>query len=454
MAGASKFHLSKQKAALLLRLSLALLYLVITGTVSLVTFATVRQQVAGSELLPDFIVKEHTQSGSSNTTQAKGESLPVWTGTKRVTFLFLGIDERAQKDDFWRTDTMIIATLDPVTMQVGVLSIPRDLWVTIPGFTEGRINTANALGDAYDYPGGGPALAMKTVEYNLGTPIDYYVRVNFQGFVDLVDLIGGIDIDVPEEIDDPYYPDYKYGYDPLHIDPGPHHFDGEEALKYARTRHTSGGDFDRARRQQQVIGAILQRISERQMLPKLAAQAPQILKSVGDSVQIDPQLKLDEIIALANLVVQNVKPEDIHYQVIDESCTLPKTTPDGQMILVPLRDRIRQVRDRAFGLRGDKSQQTVVEEAATVSVLNGTTTTGLAYSTSDYLKANGLDVEAYSNADRQDYDTSLIILNRDEPATAARLLELLKLPNSAIVNGSNPTAPYDVVVILGADYQP
>ena len=109
---------------------------------------------------------------------------------------------------------MILATLDPVTMRVGVLSIPRDLWVHIPGYTENRINTAHMLGDAYDHPGGGPALAVETVEYNLGVEIDYYVRFNFQAFVEAVDRIGGIDIDVPEDINDPQYPDYNYGYDP------------------------------------------------------------------------------------------------------------------------------------------------------------------------------------------------------------------------------------------------
>ena len=101
---------------------------------------------------------------------------------------------------------MIVGTLDPVTMEAGVLSIPRDLWVPIPGYTEGRINTAHAIGDAYDHPGGGTALAVETVEYNLGIEIDYFVRVNFQGFVQLVDAIGGIEMEVPETIDDPQYP--------------------------------------------------------------------------------------------------------------------------------------------------------------------------------------------------------------------------------------------------------
>jgi LCP family protein required for cell wall assembly len=347
---------------------------------------------------------------------------------------------------------MILVTLDPVTMRGGVLSIPRDLWVHIPGYTENRINTAHMLGDAYQHPGGGPALAVETVEYNLGVEIDYYVRFNFQAFVELVDRIGGIDVVVPEDIVDPLYPDYNYGYDPLYISAGPHHFFGEEALKYARTRHSTGGDFDRARRQQQVITAIFDRVTSFNLLPQLAIQAPDILNILENSVKIDPKLQLDEVIALANLGTQ-VDLDNISFRVIDESCTLFKVTPDEMMILVPLRDKIREVRDEVFNLNSNNGQQdTVEEEEASVSVLNGTTTSGLAYSTSQYLTANGIRITSYDNADRQDYDTSLLILNREKPLTAIKLLSLLDLPQSVVVNGANPTAQYDVVLILGEDY--
>ncbi len=437
--------------ALLIRIGIVLIFLIVTGVAGWATFMQVREQVAGSQILPDFTVK--TREESPNVSRVEGETLPVWTGTDRVTVLIMGVDERAQEDDYWRTDTMIVGTFDPVTMEAGVLSIPRDLWVPIPGYTEGRINTAHAIGDAYDHPGGGTALAVETVEYNLGIEIDYFVRLNFQGFVRLVDAIGGIEIEVPETIDDPQYPDYNYGYDPLYIEAGTHDFDGEMALKYARTRHSTGGDFDRSRRQQQVILAILERVTHLNMLPKLAQRAPEIVKTIEDSVKIDPNLQLDEIIALANLAVKVDTEEDIHFRVIDESCTLFKTTPEGDMILVPLRDEIRAVRDEVFGYdNGEETADSVAEEEATISILNGTYTGGLAYATTEYFEANGLSVAAYDNADRQDYASSLIILNRDKPHTAAEIRALLDLPQSAVVNGANPTAAYDVVVILGLDY--
>jgi len=437
---------------LLINLGILLIYVLLTTVAGFAVFVKVRQGVSVSEILPEFTIQQPEQE-SPNVGRVEGETLPVWTDTDRITVLIMGIDERAQETDYWRTDTMILGTLDPVTMKGGVLSIPRDLWVHIPGYTEDRINTAHFLGDAYKHPGGGPALAVETVEYNLGVDIDYYVRFNFQAFIELVDRIGGIDIDVPETIHDTQYPTPDYGYETFHVDAGPHHFYGEEALKYARTRHTNGGDFDRARRQQQVIKAIFKRITGADMLPKLAAEAPEMLQILEKSIKIDPKLRLDEIIALANLARRVNLDEDVAFRVIDETCTLFKTTPDEMQILIPLRDEMRRVRDEVFGLRMTNGDvETLTEETATISVLNGTQTAGLASTTSQFLEANGLTVAAYDNADRQDYDTSLVILNRDKPLTAQHILSVLKLPQSAIVHGNNPTAAHDIVVILGADY--
>ena len=102
-----------------------------------------------------------------------------------------------------------------------MLSIPRDLYVQIPGFAgRDRINTANFKGDAQKLPGGGPALAMKTVTANLGIATDYYLRINFTAFETFIDELGGIELDVPKTLDDPTYPDCCYGYDPFYIAAG------------------------------------------------------------------------------------------------------------------------------------------------------------------------------------------------------------------------------------------
>ncbi len=436
----------------LMRLGLLLIYLVGLGVAAYVVYYRVREEVAGSEILPDFTISRPPESQSPNVERPEGASLPIWTGTERITVLILGIDQRGQEEDFWRSDTIILATLDPVTMKAGVLSIPRDLWVPIPGHRENRINTAHFLGDAYGYPGGGPALAVETVAYNLGVDITYFVRINFDAFVDMVDMIGGIEVDVPEPIHDHCYPTPDYGCEELFIDAGVHHFYGDMALKYARVRRTSGGDFDRARRQQQVIRAVLKRVTEARMLPQLAGLSQEMWQMLGDSVKLDPKLQLEEIIALANLGVA-VDPDDITFRVIDERTTLPAETPDDMQILVPLREKIREVRDEVFGLTFEAGKlQTLEEEGATIVVMNGTQTAGLAYAAAQYLEAHGVAVIDYTNADRQDYEASMVILNRDKPTTAQHLLSLLYLPESAVIHGANPTADYDVVVLLGEDY--
>lgn len=428
--------------------------LVILGTlcVSTTVFKVVRDWVASGDL-PSFLVNS---GDSPNVQYRRGQILPEWRGKERINILILGIDERGYERGPWRTDTMMIATLDPVTLQAGVLSIPRDLWVSIPEFKEARINTAHFYGDAHNYPGGGPALAMKTVEVNLGIPTQHYVRINFDGFIRFIDLIGGVDIVVEKEINDPTYPAYdNTGYDPLYIPAGEQHFDGELALKYVRTRHGSS-DFSRARRQQQLIRAVLQKIKDPVVLAKLVPKAPEVFDIMGDTVQTD--LTRDEVLALANLALK-VDSETIRFGVIDEKCTSPFVTADGQQVLLPNMEKIREVRDYVFAV-GETATPTPKsgsaapqhEENVSIKVMNGTLTSGLATSTGEYLKKKGLNVVEMASADRGDYAQSRIIMNRPRPMTAKQIAALLKLPESAIVSADRPNAEFDIEIILGGDY--
>ncbi|HID87559.1 MAG TPA: LytR family transcriptional regulator [Anaerolineae bacterium] len=272
--------------------------------------------------------------------KAEMPSMPTWDRKGRVNILLLGIDQRECEGSPWRTDTMIVVTVDPESKTAGVLSIPRDLWVDIPGFEPGRINTAHFLGDAYNYPGGGPALAKKTVQRNLGVPIHYYVRINFDGFRRIVDALGGITVEVEKPIRDDRYPDEHCGYMSIYIPKGVQHMDGETALQYARSRHGSS-DFDRARRQQKVLFAIRDRALSLNLLPKL----PQLLKTMGDTVQTDLQPR--EILALAQIGVQ-IQPEDIKSAVIDETMTVEWITPKGADVLIPLREKMEPLINELF----------------------------------------------------------------------------------------------------------
>ena len=424
---------------------LVLIFVAIIVAGGALLLSVARGLLSDSGMLPGLSGAD--ESDSPNVDRQWGQVIPGWKGSERVNVLLLGVDERPQENGMARTDTMMLLTLDPTTLQAGVLSIPRDLWVPIPGYNQGRINTAHRLGEMYNYPGGGPALARETVEYNVGVPIQYYVRLNFQGFVDLVNLIGGIDIYVPEPINDPLYPDHNYGYDPLYIAAGQQHFDGEMALKYARTRHDSN-DFQRADRQQQVLLAILERVTSLNMLPQLAPRIGELYKIMDQSVSTN--LTLDEILALAGLAIK-VDRSQIRFAVIDQTCTEDYITPEGAQVLIPLRERMREVRDYVFG-GAEVAQQTVEEENATIGVFNGTQRAGLAASTVEYLQAQGFAVAVFGNADGPDHATTSIVLNRSKPVTAARLARLLGLPQTAIVNASNLAAGQDITIILGNDY--
>jgi LCP family protein required for cell wall assembly len=382
--------------------------------------------------------------------------VPAWTGVERVTVLLLGIDERKQETGPFRTDTMLVLTIDPVAKTAGMLSIPRDLWVQIPAMeTDGKINTAHFLGDAYNYPGGGPALAVDTVKQELGLPVDYYVRFNFDSFEKVVDAIGGVEICVAETIDDPEYPALdNYGVDPLHIDAGCQLMNGALALKYARTRH-SGTDFDRAKRQQQVILAIRDKVIQKNLLPQLVTQAPALLDTLQYAIKTN--LTLDQMIQLAQLATR-IDPKNIQQATIDENMVVGYNTPTDppQNVLVPIREKIRELREKLFNSRpaANSAGESAPPAAASARIVveNGTQINGLAGRTGDRLKAAGYNVVDVTSADRFDYTQSQIISYLAETTLAADIARALGLPASAIVT-STISNGIDLKVVLGSDYQ-
>lgn len=204
----------------------------------------------------------------------------VWGGRQVVRILLLGVDRRDNEPA--RSDTMILATVDLWNGTVNLLSIPRDLVVPITGYGEDRVNAAFAYGQAdrpHD-PAAGPALAVKTVSRQFGVPVDHYLFVDFKGFKEIVDAVGGVDIVVPHAIDDDEYPTDDYRTIRLHFNPGKQHMDGAVALTYARTRH---GDDDNARRerQMQVMQAVLTRGIEVDGIRHM----PEVVKRLGTNMQ-------------------------------------------------------------------------------------------------------------------------------------------------------------------------
>jgi LCP family protein required for cell wall assembly len=267
---------------------------------------------------------------------------PTWPGTQPVTVLVLGEDHRqGDTERFFQTDTMMLISIDPAAKTISMVSIPRDLWVDIPGSGAFKIDDANFIGDAYHYPGGGPALAVNTVQQNFNVQVDHYFRLDFTAFETFIDAIGGIDIVNAQTIDDPTYPDGSLGYEPFYLPAGPHHLNGHDALRYARTRHGST-DMARARRQQEVILAVRQKVLSLNLLPGLVAQAPSLYQTLNQSVSTD--LSLQQMIALA-LMAQDVSQDHIQSAVIDYNYVQNGLEPGApgdppQQVLIANWDRI------------------------------------------------------------------------------------------------------------------
>lgn len=254
------------------------------------------------------------------------EPLPT---NNRTNILLMGIDRRPGEPFISRTDSMMIISVDAENDRVSVLSVPRDLYVVIPGRGRDRINTAFVYGAAGNNPAGGAALAMQTIEYNLGVQLDHYVLVDFSAVINGIDALGGVDVNVPFNINDPTFPDMNYGFDPLYIPAGLQHFDGELALKYARTRHVDN-DFGRAARQQQVVLAVRQKAIGLG-ITGLVTQAPSLYQQVEQGIRTD--LTLDELIQLA-LLANEIEGENIETAVIDHTYVTPHRTEAGAQVLI------------------------------------------------------------------------------------------------------------------------
>ncbi len=372
--------------------------------------------------------------------------------TQRVNVLFLGVDRRANEPGPWRTDTMIVLSVDPTTKTASMLSIPRDLWVTIPDYNfDERINSAHVYGDNLEYPGGGPELAKKTVQYNLGIPIHYYARLDFAGFIKIIDAIGGIEIDVPREIVDYQYPTEDYRTTTLRIKAGRQPMDGDLALKYARTRHDSN-DIDRGRRQQQVIMAVFDKVLS---LDFPVSRIPEQLRILGDSFQTD--MDLEAMYAIAQ-VVRQIPRDGIRSAVIDDTMVIGWKTPQGWEVLVPQRESIRTLVDELFpsptpqvplGPLGEVDS--LAKEAARVEIQNGTETAGLASRVSTNLRSQGYNIVGYGNADRFDYHETIILCYVEKRYTLASLQEELGVPDTHVVRQTIPNPEVDLRVILGTD---
>lgn len=260
--------------------------------------------------------------GAGGARDARG---PAPLPKDRLTLVILGTDRRPD-DRIWRTDTVMIATVDWAAGRAGLLSVPRDLWVTIPGHGPGRINTADYLGQAAGLPDG--ELVKDTLAMNLGLRPDRFVRIDLQGFVRIVDTLGGLDLVVDCPVHDYFTDDRRLGgREAIDLEPGVHHVDGATALRYARSRHGSS-DFARARRQQRVLRAVQAAIRRQ----RLWDNVPALWSAVAAHVHTD--LAPLEIVTLGFRAAPLADRLDLRTRTLDAPATFDWVTPDGAEVLV------------------------------------------------------------------------------------------------------------------------
>ena len=389
---------------------------------------------------------------------------PPWDGASRVTILIIGLDFgdwSADRNGPSRSDTMMLLTIDPLTKTAGMLSVPRDMWVNIPGFGYSKINNAYAFGEGNKLPGGGPGLAVKTVENFLGINIQYYAQVEFTTFEKMIDTIGGVCLTIPDVI--------KVGRTFEHsvtLQPGYQCLDGKSTLGYARNRYTTNGDVDRAGRQQQVILAIRDKVLQPANFLSLISQAPSLYNELSGG--INTNLTLSDAMRLA-VLAKDIPLESIKKGVIDYTMMQDGFTDlNGQQlaILRPYPDKIRELVDSIFGsgsmqpMATGTIEEKMKSEAARVVVINGTGVAGMASKTADYLKTQGMNVTGFGNtSDYPDKYSSpfpsrtTIIVHLGKPYAMQYLMALMKVSSSSqTIVDFDSSAPEDVIVALGNDW--
>ncbi len=360
-----------------------------------------------------------------------------------LTILLIGGDRDYVLD--MNTDTLIVAVVNRSTKQVSLLSIPRDLWVYIPTYGWGRINTAHRIGARLKYPDGkGPGLLMRTIEENLGIPIDHWVRIGYEGFARAVDELGGVDMVVACQVNLRYKPPTSEDQQEMILAPGIYHLDGETALRYVRTRR-GDADFERAQRQQQFLKAVWYQFKS----PETVLKIPGLWMAMRGAFATD--LKLGDVLALAPVAL-DLEPQRVRSLAIGRGQVEGWTTPGGARVLLPIPERVQEVVVRLYA--SSPAGDTNGNEAARIQVQNGTGRAQLAAIAADQLRWEGFQVMDTGPADRANYPSTQILVFNDQPEAVVRLARLLQVKPANVIQQPDPGQQADLRVILGNEYDP
>jgi LCP family protein required for cell wall assembly len=390
-------------------------------------------------------------------------TIPPWDGQERLNILLVGSDQRP-KEGTYNTDTLIVVSIDPVTKQVAMFSLPRDT-VDVPlpagplrnaysgGVYPRKINALfTSVRNRPDLVPGTDVTrgynGLKLVLGNLyGLDIKYFVEVNFDGFKQVVDAMGGVTINVQIPVVDEAYPSDTGRLARVYIPAGIQHMTGAEALVYARSRHSGQGDFDRAARQQRVLTSLREQADIANLVPRI----PQLVEALKATVRTDiPQAELAKLAGLAG----SVDSRNIRSFVFTPSryATEHLSSPRGY-IIVPNVSRIRDAVASAFS--GDpqleEQREAFAQEDASIWVLNGSGTQGQASDIAGYLGYYGLTASApVQKPDVIPPATSIVVYNGAEAELTETVAYLEKLFGVTAVPTEDPAARVDIVITTTA----
>ena len=465
----------------ILLLALALLFLIMSATVGGILFAS----SAG--------IKPGTVWARLRTLSLSREKMLQGERNDRINILLLGMGGPGH-DGATLTDTILIASVRPSDGVVGLLSIPRDLQVNIPSYGYRRINSVNAYAEDEKKDSGGAA-SSAFIATLIGQPLPYFVRVDFNAFKEIVDTVGGLEVQVDQAFYDAFYPNNNYGYAPVAFEAGKQHMNGERALQFVRSRHGTNGegnDFARARRQQKILLALKERLLSFDILLR-----PKRIQSILDTLtdHIQTNLAFWEGLRLAKLL-RNIDSAKIINQVLDASPEgiLAERNYNGAFVLEPKSSNWDAVRAMAAGLldvsaapsrsppksvmlnpekRDGESRATIIPSthtaplrairdaasapSASIEIQNGTFTVGLAAKIAAQLEAQGFNPASIGNASLRNVQTTIVydLTNGQRVAD----FEKLKTTLQAIPGEDEPLHlisqnKLDFVVILGKNAMP
>jgi len=244
----------------------------------------------------------------------------------RTNIILMGIDDRLPGSAVGRSDTLLLFTLQPYRRYIGMLSIPRDLWVQIPGYGENRINTAHFFAEAAQQ-GSGPAAVKGAIDANFGVKVHYYLRVRFDNFKQLIDTMGGVEIRLSEPLS-------GYGA-------GTHLLNGEQALAFGRDR-SGGDDFFRMRNAQILMRSMISTA----LSPRIVTHWPQMVRVTVDTIETDIPVLLWPKFGITFLLAGQ---EGITMRLLDREMVRPFQTADGAQVLAPRWEAIQPLISEMFG---------------------------------------------------------------------------------------------------------